>query len=302
MLKKLFSLPSFFLSFFLGIILISCDKVEYPYEHLEDVIIGTQGRTDTTFSDTSQQIMKIFLEDYTGVQCGNCPRAGREAKMIYEKHPEHIILAQVHTGSLARTDDKHPKDFRTPAGDAFEQIFGPTTPYGTINRIFNNNNQNISMPLWDNIITDLLADPLYMTPKFDLKIRAIYNEESRYLQIKSDITSLNANNSDDYNLTVYILEDSIVAPQTDYSIATPENPVTLVPDYIHMFVLRSSLVSPWGVTLKEGGFALSESESIVLETNLNSEWDENLCSIVVYISNQNREIIHVDNIHRFYKK
>jgi len=51
----------------------SCDIIEGPF--MEDIVIeGCEGKC-----------RKIFLEDYTGHKCGNCPRAAEKVEELKEE-------------------------------------------------------------------------------------------------------------------------------------------------------------------------------------------------------------------------
>jgi len=90
-----------------------CDEIQSPYKRNVD---------DNNNNNNGTYIRKVFIEDYTGYRCGNCPRAAEEASRLLKTYDTNIVVLALHTGSIfARPfGSKFKQDFRTEAG---EQLF-----------------------------------------------------------------------------------------------------------------------------------------------------------------------------------
>ncbi|MFA6569994.1 MAG: Omp28-related outer membrane protein [Bacteroidota bacterium] len=221
----------------LGLFLTACDNIEAPYKKPSD------NQIDTTKSNAR----KIFLEEFTGHRCGNCPEAAELAHEFKAKYPNLVVLAAYHTSSLANPVGKvYSYDFRTPEGNAIEQIVGEAAhPAGMINRVKFEGQLVLGKPKWQAALESQLNKTAIMT----LKLNAYINVYTNELEIEVDVNYLSAGTANHY-LAVYIVEDSIVKPQTDYRIQPPASPDVL--DYVHNNVLRTAVNGIHGDQLSTG--------------------------------------------------
>ena len=59
-----------------------CDEIQSPYKRNVD---------DNNNNNNGTYIRKVFIEDYTGYRCGNCPRAAEEASRREQRYPRRTI-------------------------------------------------------------------------------------------------------------------------------------------------------------------------------------------------------------------
>ncbi|MDQ1266596.1 MAG: hypothetical protein QG635_1748, partial [Bacteroidota bacterium] len=112
---------------FIVVLFLSCDEIGLPYT--KEKKVGPVQTGDT--------LQKVLIEDYTGAQCGFCPRAAEIAHTIAEANPGRVIIISVHSGNFAKPSGKYTYDFRTTAGDEFDKFFGNSkagNPNGLVNR------------------------------------------------------------------------------------------------------------------------------------------------------------------------
>ena len=95
------------LSIFTIILINSCDEVEGPF--IESNPLTGEYATDAP-------IRKILIEDFTGVNCVNCPEASRVLENLKETYGNHIVPLGIHAGSYAIPIDDSQPDFRTDVG------------------------------------------------------------------------------------------------------------------------------------------------------------------------------------------
>lgn len=252
----------------------SCDKVEAPYkEEIEK-------------PDTQQ---KVLLEDFTGHKCVYCPAAQVVAQELAESYGEDkLIVVAIHAGFLASPTpgSTFEYDFTTEAGTEYYNFFSiGNLPNGMVNRV--NTDGDYVLPSGDwgtNVASEFLVEP-----QLDIAIDA----EIAGSKLSGDITLDFITNMDqESNLLIWVLEDSIVKPQT-----LPE--IGVVEDYIHNHVLRGSVNGSWGEALPSTSYTEGASETISFSNfQLGDDWVAKNLSIVAFVyNNETKKVIQVNKLH-----
>lgn len=260
-----------------SLFIISCDKIDEPYT--------TESNGDDT--TTTVLVRKVLLEDYTGHKCVNCPGAALIAHDLKDFYKDKIIIMSVHAGYFAMPSSSgdYSYDFRTAVGSELDQYFGISNvgnPNGMVNRQEISGSQVINPNNWGTAIGDIVDLP----PDASISIENTYDDNSQKLSIDVETELLNEI-SGDYSLCVYILEDSIVAAQSNNDPTVGTTPDIL--DYVHRHVLRGSVNDTWGENID------AEKSTKTLTYTLNSEWDADNCYILTFIyNNDTKEIIQAE--------
>ncbi|HYF03937.1 MAG TPA: Omp28-related outer membrane protein [Patescibacteria group bacterium] len=225
---------------FAAAIFSSCDIVEAPYKE----------GVDTPIDTTQKYVQKVLIEDYTGFYCGNCPRAANQAKELYDLYKNRVVIMGVHVGFFAKPKpNKNDYDFRTEVGTALDNFFGLESaglPQGMISRIgYPTKTQATPDPAWGTKVQEVLAKE----PVLGISLKPEFYKATKTLTLEAITEFLKAAEPDAY-LAVYLVEDSIIARQTDYS-KTPSE----IPDFVHMHVLRGAVNSTWGDQLSTAPIA-----------------------------------------------
>ena len=139
-MKKLFYIFLISYSFF------ACDKVDCPNEggcvEPEATCISLAGIDTcelsgelTTKESEANTYRKILIFEFTGYQCFNCPEGATEIENLKNKMGDTLVPVAIHSGFYAKPNPpKYETDFRTAAGDEYEDIFVPIGyPTGVIN-------------------------------------------------------------------------------------------------------------------------------------------------------------------------
>lgn len=209
------------------LVLTACDYVKPPYTTNPGA-----GGDDTT---VVVKMRKVLLEDYTGHTCGNCPKAARVADQIKEDYGDKVVIIGVHAGGFASPDPpKYPTDFRNPVATELYDFFGllaAGNPNGMVNRAGHPNNHIKGESAWNTAVSAELAKDISAF----ISIKNTYDPSSRKIDTEVS-TEFEQTLSGDYKLAVYLVEDSIEAPQKDYTLSPP----FLVEKYMHKHVLRGS--------------------------------------------------------------
>jgi hypothetical protein len=268
-------------------VIASCDKVTEPYV-VHNQPVDTSACPAPQFPAVTVHYKRALLEDYTGHDCPNCPRAGLIASDLKEQYKDTLVVMAVHAGFFARTSTSNPLlayDFRTTAGtdwDAFFKISAVGNPNGMVNRIgYPNDQQVLSPSAWANAVKTTIAQ----APLMDLQLITEYNAADDKLCIHTKTSFIHPVTGRSLNLTVAIIEDSIVAPQknSDPLVGAVPN----INSYVHMHVLRGTVNGTNGtpVLLKENtsGAPIVKSYPVHLTGfNLNAMITKN-CHVIAFI-------------------
>ncbi len=268
-------------TFFLGIsffllILGSCDKIEPPFK-----------QTTSTNNDTSTYVQKVLIEDFTGHRCGNCPRAHEKLAQLQQFYGNKVIGLSIHSGFFAMPlPPTYSADYRTTEGNEITQAFGiQNYPSGMVNRTLYNGNLLLSHDNWSEAVNNLIQ----LQPSLGIKGNINFNTSNN--TISATITTKILQTIEyPTKLCVYLSEDSIVSPQTDYS----QNPST-INNYVHMHMLRKSFNGTWGTEIpinsKQVGDTLIRSFSL----NWDNSWQKKNSHVIAFVYNANsNEIIQVE--------
>lgn len=213
-MKKIFLLFSIII---LG--LTGCDYVVAPNQNINIVV---------PVSDT---IRKIFIEDFTGHTCPNCPSAAQMLDNLENTYPKQIIGMAVHIDFFAEPCPPHPmpsgatpgtfsEDFRVTAENAdYNLIFGANAfalPTGLVNRSGFPTSIPSAVAAWPSITSSILSQPMAAY----IKIIPTYNTTSRILSV--NVTGkFMVDTSGTYNIAIYLVENGIVGAQTDNTLPSP---------------------------------------------------------------------------------
>lgn len=246
-------------------VMLSCDKVNDVRDPNAEAITGNR---------------KVFVEDYTGHKCGNCPAAADTLKYLEKKYSGQIVPLAIHAGFFATTNASYPTDFRTTAGNAYDTQFGISlagNPNGLINRGGYGSGGFIkAYTSWEGEVAQMLSKPA----KFEIKINNNFVTSSNNLNTSITVRSL-SNNSGIYKLVVLLSEDSIIAEQLDYRLPSGSQ---LISNYEFKHVLRDAINSTWGDAVFASGAVANDS---IVKTysnySLNSGYNAAKCHVIAYV-------------------
>ncbi len=223
------------------IIASSCNYISDPMQQVGPVNDGSACPNQSFPTYNSTRI--VLLEDYTGQNCPNCPKAAIEIDTLKEKFPGKVVYVAVHAGDFAKPK-KAPftTDYRTDAGDIYNgtQYFNiPGYPRGLINRKDYPTNHAKVPDKWQSEISTLLDKP----PVADLQLMSEFDSKTGKVCIFVKY-KLSANLTSTYGLTLWLTQDNIVSPQNVNG--------TIVDKYTFNHMLRTSFTDPWGVSVDAG--------------------------------------------------
>ena len=256
--RKLNSYISVLVFFVLGLFLVnvtsSCDKVKNPYPR-QFVDIDTTllaGMTlkeykNTLWIDFSPNLnvtRNVLIEDFTGHKCVNCPNAAKAARLIESSNKNRVFIASIHSGpngttgfqSTSGTAFSH--DFTNPQGLEISKLITDGgfvgNPSGTVSRTSHGGQIFQNYTTWENYTSTILTEN---NLKMNLSAITNYFPSTRGLFLHTEIDLKTAITEDLYQV-VYLIEDSLIAPQftpADWPVAN------LDMNYVHHDIHRGCL-------------------------------------------------------------
>ena len=212
---------------------------------------------------------KVLIEDYTGMKCPNCPKGATIIDSLKSVYGDNIIPVSIHSGVYAQPSGIFTKDFRTEAGTAYNSYFGVEVyPTGIVNR--NSYNDKLKLDIWE--WNGAVIHHTTQEAPLGIDIFGNWSESKRNLTLKIDI-SIFREITPDLKLQVWLVEDSIIAPQV--------NETKIVKEYIHNRVLRSAINGTWGETL--AGITKNSIISRTIQYNVPEYFTYENCSIVAFV-------------------
>lgn len=258
---------------FLGlffVIILSCDKIEEPF-------IEYNGQCGD--ASLPVPIKQILIEEYTGHECGNCPRGDEEMELLKSLYCDHIIPVSIHAGFFAdvNSSGKYTYDYRTQTGNELDEYFNASVsvPAALINRKQTGGDYTYSYTQWAGIVEEMLQEK----PVMDINLELSYNISSREMTADIDVVFI-ASMNENLMLSVYFVEDSLKSWQKDYSLPTGQQDIEF---YSHNHVLRDAVNSVWGESIVNGQVDANDVKSKTYDYTINSEWVIENSSVVAFV-------------------
>ncbi|MGB1102388.1 MAG: Omp28-related outer membrane protein [Crocinitomicaceae bacterium] len=203
----------------------SCDKVEFPNIPIEGVDTSLypgnfSEYTIPSFSENSNPLKNVLIEEFTGHLCGACPNAAVVAKTLEEENPGRVFAAAIHGGPSnngltgfhniipPKYDTDHTNEQGLELASTFFQlgIGFVALPRGGINRRVNESGEFMFGPDdWAPLVAAELAEPV----KINLQAKSNYYEETNgvYLHVETDFEQ---SIEGTYNVVAYAIQNDRV--------------------------------------------------------------------------------------------
>ena len=182
------------------------------------------------------QNRKLLLEEFTALNCGNCPAGHVIAESILAAHPDDAVLVNIHAGPLAVPSGSQP-DFRNTWATQLLSDFGVNaTPRGMTNRIPYNGNVAMSSANWTNAANNVLD----MAAVVNMAVSTAFDEGSRLLTVTVELYYTANSPGGNDGIHVLLDEDHLSGYQQNYG---PGGPYAV---YDHRHVLRAYITPAAG--------------------------------------------------------
>ena len=261
-------------------------KVEYIDGH------GARIFFNTSESNVSKEVQKkdIFIEDFTGIHCGNCPDAHEMIAEMTKAQGDKIHSVAIHSGYYSVPSDSEP-DYRTAAGDSLNIYFDANSmgyPCGMVNRTYFEGEEQtlVSRGVWVEYSRNLSKEDAPV----NLWIGSTYDSDTHVLTVKVE-GYYTADVDADFNaLNVIITQSGIVGPQNGGSSGDA---------YVHNHVLRAYITPIWGDTItscKAGDF-FSKTYQYEVPADINGvATDVVNFEVVAFVTKDKEDVLNVETV------
>ncbi|MCC8145594.1 MAG: Omp28 family outer membrane lipoprotein [Bacteroidales bacterium] len=236
--------------------------------------------TDDRFIEMEKPEIKntVLLEDFTGVNCSNCPAAHKYAEDAKKAHGAKLVIVSIHAGPFSSSS------FQTEAGKKYQEHFYPANnsyPAGMVSRVkWDKGFVETNSSLWSTLINERFIQNYSMNIELELSVN--YSEEDNSFTVESIITPLSK--PTDIKLQLWITESNIESPQKDGS--------NIIPNYIHNHVLRDAVNGIWGEDISEiGEIGVPFSMTSISYSLEGKNWKSENLNIVGFIFDKNTEAV-----------
>lgn len=293
-MKNRINISAFSVLAILGVLFSSCKEQLPPGLDLGG---GTKAQDSTyTAAIEAKQDRNILIEELTGVQCSNCPKAARNIKTMETDHPERIVAVALHPPSNGFTEpilNKSHYDFRSPQVDEIANILGGIQglPSGALAREKTSNGTifDIDYGAWTSRVVPMLAQ----TTPVNIHIESAYVTENNQGEVTVQV-AFTENVTDDLYLTIYLVESDIVDYQDDGGVK--------VPDYVHNHVFRTCITNVLGDNLnlaeKKAGTVMQKRYSFNPIITGDNAWHLEHCHVVAFVhrGGATKTVVHAETI------
>ncbi|MCS6818598.1 MAG: Omp28-related outer membrane protein [Chitinophagales bacterium] len=179
------------------------------------------GNNENSFTDTSYvelpppspESKRVVLEEFTGVQCVNCPAGHQIIKTLSNTYGDKLIVVAYHTDFLGEPFSFSKEDMRTEAARQIQDflIFDGYKPAAAIDRYPFNQSQN-SLLYNRNTWSSRVQQQIGKIPPVNLALEVKWEEVSRKITVGAELR-YTSNISGKQRLTLLLTEDSIITPQ-----------------------------------------------------------------------------------------
>lgn len=253
----------FVLALFMVGSFVSCDN--YNEDNLRSFVAQTTEEVPITKYQTSQA---VFLEEYSGWSCTNCPLAADKLEKLKDSFQENLITITIHAGKFAEPGKSNDSlDLRTVYGTQLCETFGVSSfPAGIINR----STSPLQFSEWDNAISSALSS----TPhRLNINLGTITTPSRLLVGVNiSTLTTI----SDNLLLSLFVVEDDITGIQLSGA--------SKITDYIFNNVLRKNPLTNLPINSKP----LASNETLIFNYSIQIDpiWNLSNCRVVAIVTNQ----------------
>lgn len=236
----------------------------------------------TLVSDQPQS-RTVLLEEYSAVNCGNCPAAHALSASWAQQYPSRFVAVEVHGGGLAIPSGDQP-DFQNQWASGLWSFYGVNSqPRGAIDRIPVSGNVVVSTSAWANAINSALALP----SPVNIGLASTFEPGPRTLTVDVELFYTGDGPGGNDRISVLLKENHLIGYQQDYINGAQAA-------YDHNNILRAYITDLWGdeVTATTQGTLVSRTYTYTVP----EAWDIANCEVVAFVSEYQGEIYQARSV------
>jgi hypothetical protein len=277
----------YLLVLFIGYLVISCKEVGPNIDFQPSI-----PWLDTTYIVSPPRTVdpkNVFIEDFTGVACPNCPNAAvklHELDSIYSLGPHKVVPITIHS-STGLFGEPYPgfEDYRIQEGLDIYQILlsgKQRFPEGDVDRKKYPTESSLLVKYltWASYVSQQVLESSKVNIHLSVKYKS---DSSNFINVRVEL-HYNIFSTDTNYLSVALVENNMVSPQK-----LPNS--TIDSHYVHMHVLRdmftpfNGVLLPLTATLVPGRLFIGE-----FSLPFQSKWKADNCVIVAFVHNRDSKL------------
>lgn len=252
---------------------------------------------DNGVSQTEESTFEVFIpkrkivyEDYTGAWCGWCVRVTNAVKLLKEQSDDVVIVA-IHNNDIMAFPGE------SQLASQFDVSGYPTAKI----------NRTLTAPTPEDGAESIDLALTYAGEETDLSIAINSNLNGDNLNVEVKLISENPIPST-HKLVVYVYQNGLIFPQTNYYVNTPGSPYyqmgNPIPDFVHDDVLEASLTSNVfgeSVPATDAYETYSRTFSALnlsqfAETESPNTYDPTRFGVAVYVVDENNNALNAQHV------
>ena len=211
----------------------------------------------------------VLIKDFTGVRCVNCPAAAEAVhELQHELGEDQVFIMSVHAGYLAQPVGLFP-DFTTPEGTAWYGS-NSSNPLFSVDHVALTDGNTLYVEQVDTPLSDALAEE----QTFDIFTAALYDDETRQLNLEADVVAT-AEVTGNFYVTACLLEDSIVGRQVV--------PGGIDTAYVFRNVFRGTINGADGDVFLNGQVYVNDEYIYKYSIELDPAYNADQCYFMAYV-------------------
>lgn len=237
---------------------------------------------------TEVQPKNALLEEFTGINCGNCPDAHKITANLLLAQEHTFYAIAIHSGYYASPFPDQP-DFRTEEGEELDATFtsGSGYPCGMINR----HTFVGSIPIMSRSNWTLCAKQIHQEDApVNLYATATYSASDAQLTVHVEGYYTADVDAPQNLLTVALTQNNIKGPQSGGGVGS---------DYVHQHMLRDYLTPLWGDTISNctAGTYFTRDYTYAVPESINDVVVEPAeLEVIVFIANDKTDVLNVTGV------
>lgn len=228
-----------------------------------------------------------LIEEFTGIQCPNCPQGHEDAARIMALNPGKVYSVAIHAGYFS--DPRHGQpDYKTEEGIEIHDHFGVSSyPSGMVNR---QDHERYGQVQWRADWSGACRDVMAMVSPVNLWSACSYDAATKNLKV--NIEGYITADMTDPRLNVFLLQSEIIGPQSGGNMGE---------EYHHRHMLRATLgTGSFGeaLTVKTAGNYFSKEINYSLPDAINEvAVDVRNIEVLVFVTDGQEDVSQVTSCH-----
>ncbi|MFM2049421.1 MAG: hypothetical protein RI955_1969 [Bacteroidota bacterium] len=288
----------FYLVIAASLLIVACTEIGPPINLTPDTPTPVGAKKsglikDTSYVETSiptADAKRVLIEEFSGQSCTNCPNGHQAIEQIKSTNNK-VSAATIHfiDNSFSQSLPIAPFDFRTALGTTISSSLDGITgiPAARFDRASFGGAYTFSTPAsWVTYVNQETAKTSYV----NIELASIWDATIHQDSVAVKIHFTGNASADTLGVSIFITEDSIVAPQILPTGSTDLN-------YVHNNIFRTLLTASSGIEIKGnktvGNVKLYQLRSEVIDI---TKWNIDKLKIIAFVHKQNsgnKEVIQV---------